>query len=299
MAISREIRLRAPAKINLYLHVTGKRTDGYHDLDSLAAFAGVGDTLTIGPGEGLTLEVSGPRAADLSENQEADNIVYKAARTLAMRIGGAEARLRLEKNLPVAAGLGGGSADAAAALAALCDYWQVAPADVSLNELARDLGADVPVCLAARAAVMSGVGEVLKPVVSLPEAYLLLANPGSALSTAEVFRKLDGRFGPADPLAGDLTVLSDLVRALRARRNDLELPAGELTPAVGEALSALEALPSCLMARMSGSGATCFGLFEKLTEAEAGAAALARTWPGWWLCAAPLLADATEWSRAA
>ncbi|SOD96094.1 4-(cytidine 5'-diphospho)-2-C-methyl-D-erythritol kinase [Caenispirillum bisanense] len=286
--------VEAPAKVNLSLHVVGRRDDGYHLLDSLIAFAGVGDTLTAAPAEDLALHVDGPFAEALAAALPAgaENIVLKAARRLAEAAGIApRARLTLTKRLPVAAGIGGGSADAAAALLALCRLWDVAPPREDLMALALGLGADVPVCLQGRAANVSGVGEGIIDAPTLPPAWLVLVNPLVAVSTPEVFRARRGRFNQAAPLTEAPADAAALAEALRARANDLTKAAVTLAPEIGTVLVDIGALPGCLLARMSGSGATCFGLFAAEAEARAAAAALAQTRPEWWSAAAPLLSD--------
>ena len=273
----------APAKVNLFLHVTGRRADGYHLLDSLAVFAGAADLLEAGDAPALTLELAGSFAPALAA--EADNLVLRAARALAAAAGvPARARLVLTKALPVASGLGGGSADAAAALRVLARLWRIGPEGpvgaVDLAALAAGLGADVPVCLAGRPARMGGVGELLAPAPGLPRFGLALVNPGVPVATAEVFRRRTGPFSaPASLPAGwpDTRAMADDLAGLH---NDLEPPARALCPPIGEVLAALAARPGCLLARMSGSGATCFGLFPDAAAAAEAAVALAR--PGWW-----------------
>ncbi len=262
----------APAKINLFLRVTGCRPNGYHELDSLVVFAGVHDRIWASPADGLSLSVSGPFNAALAD---ADNLVLRAARALA---GAAPARaaLSLEKNLPVASGIGGGSADAAAALRALAALWGVAvPAGLAVG-----LGADVPVCLQPIPRRMRGIGEVLEPAPALPPFGMALVNPGVAVSTADVFRARAGGFSPpaALPAAWDNAAL--LARDVAALGNDLQAPAVALCPPIGDVLAGLAATRGCLAAQMSGSGATCFGLYQTPSEAAAAAAACAR--PGWW-----------------
>lgn len=280
--------VEAPAKINLTLHVTGKRADGYHLLDSLVVFAGIGDTLELASAEGLGLRVTGPTAGALPPGE--DNIVLKAARALAAKAGiKAGAAMVLTKRLPVAAGIGGGSTDAAAALKGLSHLWGVSLSTSEMNMLALGLGADVPVCLAGRPTLMTGVGEGLAPAPALPPAWLVLVNPRRPLSTPAVFRARTGGSAPADPLTEAPADARVLAAQLAARRNDLTQAAIALEPAIGEALALIAVQPACLLARMSGSGATCFGLFEAETEARAAAAALARTQPGWWVEPAPLL----------
>jgi 4-diphosphocytidyl-2-C-methyl-D-erythritol kinase len=264
----------APAKVNLYLHVTGRRADGYHLLDSLAVFPAVGDVVTAAAGDALSLAVAGPFGAVLADDP--DNLVLRAARAL-RRGAGAGAALRLEKNLPVASGIGGGSADAAAALRVLAEFWGV---DVALPEIAARLGADVPVCLGRRAAVMGGVGEVLGAAPGLPAFGLVLVNPGVAVATPAVFRARMGAFSAPAALPAGWDDAAAMAADLARLRNDLEAPAMAVAPVIGEVLAALRAVPWVLLARMSGSGATCFGICRTAAAAEAAAAALAR--PGWW-----------------
>jgi 4-diphosphocytidyl-2-C-methyl-D-erythritol kinase len=269
----------APAKINLYLHVTGRRDDGYHLLDSLVAFAGIGDTLSAEMAGTLSLQVCGPFAPALADRQ--DNLVLRAARSLAAAAGMAPAAaLRLEKRLPVASGIGGGSADAAAALRLLHRLWRLPHTPGMLTGLAAQLGADVPVCLGRRPARMQGIGERLEPAPALPDCGILLVNPGAALSTAEVFRAREGSWsdGATLPLAWDTA--HAMAQDLGKLRNDLQPAALSLQPVICAVLAALQATSGCLLARMSGSGATCFGLY-----ADAGSARQAATElpdPAWW-----------------
>jgi 4-diphosphocytidyl-2-C-methyl-D-erythritol kinase len=267
----------APAKVNLFLHVTGRRADGYHLLDSLAVFAGCADTIEAAPAEELSLSLAGPGANGLAA--ESDNLVLRAARALPRARGAA---LHLQKRLPVAAGLGGGSADAAATLRALDRLWELRLGAEGLRRVAAGLGADVPVCVASRPARMGGVGELLSPAPALPAFGLALANPRLPLATPEVFSARGGCpfSAPAElPFAwGDALAMAVDLRALS---NDLQAPAISLCPPVAEVLAAMAAQPGCLLARMSGSGATCFGLFETAAAAEAAAAALPAAWWRW------------------
>jgi 4-diphosphocytidyl-2-C-methyl-D-erythritol kinase len=269
----------APAKVNLHLHVVGRRDDGYHLLDSLVVFAGVGDRLSVSRNLDLLLAVVGPFAAGLAA--ESDNLVLRAARGLADLVGmrATGAALVLEKNLPVASGIGGGSADAAAALRLLCRFWGIAP---GLDGLAHALGADVPVCLSGRPALMSGIGEILAPAPPLPKAGLVLVNPGVVVSTPAVFRARFGRFSEVAcfPPEGWEDAAS-LAADLQDLRNDLQPAACSLAPMIGDALDALAAQPGCLLARMSGSGATCFGLFASAEVARQVAQGIRRE--GWWV----------------
>jgi 4-diphosphocytidyl-2-C-methyl-D-erythritol kinase len=263
---------KAPAKVNLYLHVTGRRPDGYHLLDSLAVFPAIGDVLSARPAETLSLTITGPFGATLAA--EPDNLVLRAARLLNPRGGAA---LTLQKNLPVASGIGGGSADAAAALRLLSRHWNL---KAPLHDLAASLGADIPVCLASRPSRMSGIGEILQPAPALPPFGIILVNPGVAVSTPAIFRARQGAFSPAAALPKTWPNAAAMAEALAKLTNDLEPPAIALAPVIGDVLATIRALPNCLLARMSGSGATCFAIFE--TAARAAQAATAITQPGWW-----------------
>lgn len=261
----------ARAKVNLFLHVTGRRADGYHLLDSLAVFPEIGDRLTATPADALSLEVTGPFAPALAA--EADNLVLRAARALASR----GARLLLKKNLPIASGIGGGSADAAAALRLLSALWGIS---ADLPAIALSLGADVPVCLGSRPARMQGIGEILAPVPTLPPAGIVLVNPGLAVATPAVFRARAPGFTPPATLPDAWPDAAAMAAGLAACTNDLQAAAISLCPAIAEVLATLTALPGALLARMSGSGATCFALFADAAAARQAAESLAHT--GWW-----------------
>jgi 4-diphosphocytidyl-2-C-methyl-D-erythritol kinase len=282
----------APAKVNLYLHVTGRRADGFHLLDSLVAFADIGDYVEAAPATGLSLQVSGPEAADLGPVGD-DNLVLRAARLLADRAGIADgAALHLRKALPVAAGIGGGSSDAAAALRALKTLWQVSVSDRALVELAGRLGSDVPACLHGGGAIwVGGVGERLDSAGILPEAGILLANPRRPLPTHKVFAARRGPFRQTarfTPMPGDIEGLAE---ALMLRRNDLTEAATLLVPEIGAVLDRLSCLPGVVLARMSGSGATCFALFRDSAVAAQAGAALAKAEPSWWSATGGFLAE--------
>jgi 4-diphosphocytidyl-2-C-methyl-D-erythritol kinase len=282
----------APAKVNLYLHVTGRRPDGYHLLDSLVAFADVGDDLIAEPAERLSLEVSGPEAASLAAGG-VDNLVLRAARLLADHAGiGGGAALRLRKNLPVAAGIGGGSSDAAAALRALKRLWRIPIDDETLRALAAGLGADVPACLFGRGVWISGAGERLEEAGTLPEAGILLANPRGKLPTPAVFAARRGPFGGAGRFGPMPRNASGLAHLLSLRRNDLTDAAIGLMPEIAAVLARLGGLAGALLARMSGSGATCFALFDDRAAAERARAALAAAEPLWWSAAGGFVAAA-------
>ncbi len=275
----------APAKINLYLHVTGRRDDGYHLLDSLVAFLDIGDRLRVEPAASMSLVVDGPEAADLAAIGD-DNLVLRAARLLADRAGvTGGAALHLEKHLPMAAGIGGGSSDAATALLALKRLWRVSLEDEALCALGARLGADVPACLYRRAVWVGGIGERLEPAEPLPEAGILLVNPRRALPTAAVFAARRGPFGHAGRFAPTSRNASALAHALMPCRNDLTEAAVGLVPEIAAVLAWLMGLPGSLLARMSGSGATCFALFADRAAAEKARAVVAAAEPRWW-CAA-------------
>lgn len=281
------LTLFAPAKINLYLHVTGKRADGYHELDSLVTFAGnIGDRVTVEPSPGFSFAVVGAQAAALQQADAADNLVVRAAQALAAASGQVlQCRITLEKNLPLASGIGGGSSDAAATLLALCRFWNL-PLDMTLLEnIARPLGQDIVVCLHRRAAYFEGIGDYIRFAPPLPQAGLLLANPGAHVPTPAVFKARQGAFSAPAPLAPHPMTLADLVAQLRDRRNDLYAPAIALAPVIATCLQAVQATPNCLFAAMSGSGATCFGLYADAAQAAQAAAALRAHHPDWWIAA--------------
>ena len=274
---------KAPAKVNLTLRVIGRRADGYHEIESLVAFAGVGDALTFTPGGALALSVGGPTAAAAGEI--ADNLVVKAARALAEHVERLKlGRFALSKRLPVAAGLGGGSADAAAALRLLARANGLAPDDPRLMQAARATGADVPVCLDPRPRVMRGIAEVLSDPLDLPRLFAVLLNPAVAVATKDVFAALAIPTAPAAICTGAAALLAEIARG----RNDLEGPAIELEPAIADALAVLRNLPGCRLARMSGSGATCFGLFVSMDAARGAARRLRVGYPAWWVRATAL-----------
>jgi 4-diphosphocytidyl-2-C-methyl-D-erythritol kinase len=276
----------APAKVNLTLRVLGRRADGYHDIESLVAFADIGDRLTLTPGNALTLTVVGPGTAQTGA--EADNLVIKATNALTARVPGLRAgAFRLEKNLPVAAGLGGGSADAAAALRLLAQTNKLAPDDPRLHDAARATGADVPVCLDPRPRVMRGIGEILSAPVPLPRLAALLVNPGVAVPTKLVFsgwKPSANAPRPAERFAlPKMQNEEQLLDWLASEANDLEAPAIALAPAIAEVLTSLRAAAGCRLARMSGSGATCFALFSSAAESAAAGKKLRTQFPGWWI----------------
>ncbi|AOO80956.1 4-(cytidine 5'-diphospho)-2-C-methyl-D-erythritol kinase [Bosea vaviloviae] len=329
--MSAALTTRARAKVNLSLKVLGRRADGYHELESLVAFAGVGDELTLEPGLELGLSIGGPLGGGLEADER--NLVLRAARALADEAGPLRwGRFHLVKRLPVASGIGGGSADAAGALRLLARLNGIARGEPALLRAAARVGADVPVCLDSRARVMAGIGERLGEPLHLPPLFAVLVNPGVPVETAAVFRALglqpalpavhEGQAKPslraqrsnpeaaaldapldcfAEPVLGlaegKTRVLAmtrssvgaapgpttGLIAALAESGNDLEAPARRVAPVLGEVLAVLAALPGCRLARMSGSGATCFALFDDCRASAAAAKALQKSRPGWWV----------------
>ena len=280
----------APAKIILYLHVTGRRADGYHLLDSLVAFADIGDAVTAVPAAEFSLTIGGPEAAALTGLGD-DNLVLRTARRLGAYFGiDAGAALHLDKLLPVASGIGGGSSDAAAAARALSRMW-TKPLDAGTATALAELGADIPACLAAAPVWVGGIGEELTLAERLPETGILLANPRQPLPTAAVFRARSGPFTAPARFAMPADAVG-LAAALASRRNDLTEAAVGLVPEVRAVLDRLAGLPDALLARMSGSGATCFALFADRTAALRADSILAAAEPKWWTAAGRLLPDA-------
>lgn len=314
----------ASAKLNLYLHVTGRRDDGFHELDSLVVFADVGDVITVEDGTDLSLSITGPFSDSLPAND--DNLVLRAARLLAARTGvTTDAHITLEKNLPIASGIGGGSADAAATLKALVEFWGIELSDQDIHHVAHDvaddldtaralstlfklwrddlgtdmlsvigleLGADVPVCLQGLPVYMGGIGERLDMAPHLPPAWLVLVNPGVHVSTPETFKayKASGKdFSQPARFHNHPQDAAHLAALLGERTNDLMAPALALTPKIQAVLDSLNDIDDALLARMSGSGATCFALFATESGAKAAANHLAQTHPQWWVKAAEML----------
>jgi 4-diphosphocytidyl-2-C-methyl-D-erythritol kinase len=287
----------ACAKVNLTLLVNGRRADGYHDLESVVAFADCADRLTLTPGSDLNLKTTGPLAEACGDTS--DNLVLKAARLLAERVPGMKAgSFSLDKVLPVAAGIGGGSADAAAALRLLSQLNGLTLDDPRIIEVAQLTGADVPVCVNSRGCVMTGVGETLQPL-TLPKMPCVMVNPGVPVATKDVFKALGLRngellVGATDVLLRDRSwpdedaSLEDWVEALAASSNDLEAPAMRVQPVISEVIAALNATNGAWLARMSGSGATCFAIYENTAEAGRAAEKLRRDHPKWWVHAGTL-----------
>jgi len=293
----------APAKINLFLHVGERRDDGYHALESLIAFAEVGDRLTLLRAREISLSIGGRFGGALSSGP--DNLVIKAAHALLTSPPSGErsrvaspragegamlppaqigAAITLEKNLPVASGIGGGSADAAAALRGLNALWNLRYSEGELLNIAEQLGSDVPACLLSRPCWMEGRGERVTPLAPLPQFPLILINPGVMVPTGPVFGSLNARTGlGAKAPIGEIKSVWDLVGYLDGAVNDLEAPASRLAPDIEDALSALDREPGCVLAQMSGSGATCFGLFDQQQFAIGAAERIAQDHPEWWV----------------
>lgn len=279
-ALTAGVTEAAPAKINLALHVTGRRPDGYHLLDMLVVFTQAGDRLTVEPAAEDSFTVGGPFAAQVPLS--AENLVLRARDAFFARsVASCPLAVTLEKNLPVASGIGGGSSDAAAMLRALARLF---PPDGALHALALPLGADVPMCLHGKPLRASGIGEALEPRPDMPALHLVLVNPGVPVATPAVFKALEGRGNPPLPALPAEASFPALLRWLTATRNDLQPPAASLEPLVGEALEALETAGAAFV-RMSGSGATCFGLFPDAAGAAGAATTLRAARPCWWVVA--------------
>ncbi|HVY12707.1 MAG TPA: 4-(cytidine 5'-diphospho)-2-C-methyl-D-erythritol kinase [Alphaproteobacteria bacterium] len=275
----------APAKINLYLHVTGRRDDGYHLLDSLVVFApAAADRITLVPAEAYALHIEGHEAIGLNREDPEKNLITKALRTLSAKTGKPlNFAITLQKNLPLASGIGGGSADAAAALRAAAQFWNLSPDHPALLQAALETGADVPACLRNTPCYFGGIGDEITPVENLPRFFLVLLNPRIPLPTPSVFKARQGDFHPPARLTPMPQSAQELAALLKQRHNDLQEAACQLCEAVGDCLSMLEEAEGCLLARMSGSGATCFGLFADEKTAEAAAAKIRRQIQEYWV----------------
>ncbi len=278
----------APAKLNLFLHVTGRRPDGYHNILSLIVFMDFGDRLTARPhsepGGGAPLQISGPMAGPIKS--EENNLIFQATEILKNTAGNSQSGIdfQLEKHIPVAAGLGGGSADAAATLRALNRLWNLDLNDHELEALALPLGADVPVCVTSRASLASGIGEQLEPAPQMPELFLLLVNPGIAVPTPVVFQGLgETKQRPEIDIPSGFADIAAFAEFLHTCRNDLEAPAIKIAGVVGDVLGTMRDQPDCLLARMSGSGATIFGLFPDKAALAHAANNMRRSNPAWWV----------------
>jgi 4-diphosphocytidyl-2-C-methyl-D-erythritol kinase len=279
----------APAKLNLYLHVTGRRPDGYHDLCSLVAFATVGDDLRLEPDASFSFHIEGSQAPALANDDPDNNLVVKAARGLAALTGkDLNLKLTLVKNLPVASGIGGGSSDAAAVLRLLANYWGLVQSNHRIFEVAAKLGQDVVSCLVIQNNYLTAQGTA--PAPKLPSVACVLVNPGKGLPTPDVYkvcRESGAAFSPSAQLTESPQSVGTLVAELRKRTNDLYAPACWLMPEIADVIAAIEKTDP-LFARMSGSGATCFGLYKDKTTAENVAKILQQQNPNWWVAAAEL-----------
>ncbi len=286
----------APAKINLSLQVTGQRDDGYHLLKSLVVFANIGDQVFLEPSSDFSLRVTGPfghclsgTGGDVTHNSDVnnheDNLVIKAGRKLQKFLGVDKgAAITLEKNLPVSSGIGGGSADAAAVIRGLLRLWDIDPDKVNdLNTFALEIGADVPVCLKSSCTWMEGIGELLRIGPQFPSLSCVLVNPGCPVSTPQIFRELSGRFSPVVSGPDEACSQAELLSYLRAAGNDLAKPAKCLEPLISDCIKALKQQPDCLFSSMSGSGATCFGLYKDRVSAEKAAEEIKKFNNNWWV----------------
>ncbi|HEY8190453.1 MAG TPA: 4-(cytidine 5'-diphospho)-2-C-methyl-D-erythritol kinase [Micavibrio sp.] len=289
MDTGRGITVFAPAKINLYFHIVGKRNDGYHDLDSLVAFADIGDSIRIEPARNFHFQVDGPFAGaftnrDLDPSLSSSNLVTRATRAIAEAFRREpHIRITLTKNLPIASGLGGGSADAAATLWGLMQLWQIPPSMPLLPELMLSLGADVPVCMHGAPVRMRGIGDILDPVPGLLDIPAILINPLKPCVTADIFRRLKGPVRREVAMPQDLSSEASLIEFLQQQNNDLTAAATECVPEVAEIISLLREQKECSLSRMSGSGATVFGLFSCWDHALKAAEQINANHPEWWV----------------
>jgi 4-diphosphocytidyl-2-C-methyl-D-erythritol kinase len=283
------ITIFAPAKINLFLHVTGRRDDGYHLLDSLVSFADIGDRLVLEQALDFELEINGPYAAafnakELDASPSSSNLLVRAAWDMARLFKkNLAVKVTLTKNLPLGAGIGGGSSDAAAMIWGLLEYWKITERPDELMSLALKLGADVPACLSCITSRLEGTGEILSPLETFPEIPVVLVYPARASSTALAFSRYHGNFKePADMPQG-FENLDLLMRFLKTTNNDLHKAACESVPEIDNAINALRLQRGCALARMSGSGSSCFGLYEDGENAERAAAEILKSNPDWWV----------------
>ena len=279
---SQHIACFAPAKINLYLHVTGKRDDGHHLIESLVAFADCGDKISVTPSDKLKLTITGPFSEDLTSSP--DNLVLKAAILLANFAGiKAKADIILTKELPVASGIGGGSADAAATLHALTKLWDISISPNDLHLLGKNLGSDVPVCLKAVTSIITGVGENITPMTKFPKLWAILVNPKTSVSTAEVFANYHNEFSIPQPYTADPQSAQEVANFLSGYKNDLTSAALKVAPIIKDVLRAVETTENQLLTRISGSGATCFALFKTKSAAITATELLRAQYPMWWV----------------
>lgn len=276
------ISVTAPAKINLFLHLLGRDLRGYHEIESLAAFADIGDQIIVQPSNGLTLQVEGRFADTLNDNAD-DNLVLRAAKLLQAFAAGQGAHITLNKELPIAAGLGGGSSDAAATLKALMKLWNIQIADADLHQLAVSLGSDVPACLAAQPCMIRGFGDAITPYRAMPKLWVVLCNPLKPLLTKDVYQAFSSDFADSCTFKNNYSSAKKFTQMLSEKSNMLELPAFTLLPELETLIDTIAQTEECLLARMSGSGATCFGLYDNEAVAKTASNVLAKRCAGHWV----------------
>jgi 4-diphosphocytidyl-2-C-methyl-D-erythritol kinase len=278
------LRTFAPAKLNLYLHITGRRDNGYHELDSLVAFCDVGDELAVEEAEKFSLSIDGPFALSLTNEPVESNLIYRAAHKLAEAVG-KEPNLKvgLVKNLPIASGIGGGSSDAAAVLRLLAQLWDIPPNDPLLFSVAKSLGQDIPCCIESKTCCFQGIGDIVTQGPELPPTAALLVNPHRALPTPSVYKARQGGFAQPAPFASNPKDAKELAAWLGQRHNGLTEAACSLVPEIKNVLLAIESTADCLLSRMSGSGATCFGLYADMEAARQARRKLFALHPNWWM----------------
>ncbi|MGH1375311.1 MAG: 4-(cytidine 5'-diphospho)-2-C-methyl-D-erythritol kinase [Alphaproteobacteria bacterium] len=286
---TRPLKIFSPAKINLFLHITGKRSDGYHTLDSLVSFADIGDTIEIAPADSFSFQTNGPFARyfndkELNPYSHSDNLVVKAANAASQATSKPlNMSITLTKNLPLAAGLGGGSANAAATLWGLLEFWGMARNADYLLPLMTQLGADVPVCFHSSPSIMRGIGDILEPAPDMPEVPILLINPLISCSTKDIFLRRSGEFSENSTLPTSFSSIFDLTETLKRHSNDLYEPALNVIPDIENVIYALSMQKNCLLTRMSGSGASCFGIFETIEDARKAKTAIQEENSDWWV----------------
>lgn len=279
----------APAKINLYLHVTGRLDNGYHTLDSLIAFADIGDSVSIEPAQDFEFNITGPYAASFSAKERdaspnSSNIAVQAAWMMARAAQkNLNLKITLTKNMPLAGGIGGGSSDAAAVAWGLAEWWNIPKGSHYLPGIMARLGADVPVCFGCQPARVRGIGDVMDPAPPMDEVPVVLVNPGRACPTPEVFKLFSGDFREPKAIPANLTHFEDFIDFLKKRGNDLEGAAAEIVPEINTVLECLAEQKGCALARMSGSGATCFGIFDNERAAHKAAKHIAARYKAWWV----------------
>ncbi len=286
---TRSLRIFAPAKINLYLHITGRLDNGYHTLDSLIGFADIGDEITIEPALDFTFKIKGPyadafNAKEHDASPHSSNLVVQAAWALSRAVKKSpNVKITLTKQLPLAAGIGGGSSNAASVIWGLCEWWNISRHSDFLFPLTTELGADVPVCLNCRTARVLGIGEIIEDAPEMDETAIVLANPGKPCPTAGVFAHFDGRMRDPVTLPEIFSGFDELVDFLAKQHNDLDAAACRSVPEIGNVIKSLQTAEGCALARMSGAGATCFGLFESAAAARKAASSLRNENPDWWV----------------